>query len=298
MPRYTAAARRLASGLESVSARLKRLRYGFSEAETTLIGGDDHGPVQRRLGRRVPLCGPEQEPADEEALEHQSIGVLQFLQQSHGRSPVLLPCPSNWRPNSKRKVNRPAESHETVESSDEKTGAGTNRRRMSPLPDGERARCRRAQLPSGGVAELCFLRLGRGRGLDRRRLAAADVDLARLHRLGDLALQRDAEQAVGQLGAADPDEIGKLEAALEGAVGDPHVQEIAVLAPLLAAAAGDGQHVLVRDDLDILALEAGHGKRDPVAVLAELLDVEGRIIVLLGAAGALQEIEQPIEADG
>src|SRR4051812_32287260 len=99
---------------------------------------------------------------------------------------------------------------------------------------------------SGGVAELGRF-LGRGRGLDRRRPGAADVDLARLHRLGDLALQGDAEQAVGKLGAADLHEVGQLEAALEGAVGNADVQEIAVLAALLAAAAGDGQHVLVRD---------------------------------------------------
>ena len=54
----------------------------------------------------------------------------------------------------------------------------------------------------------------------------------------------------------------------------------------------------MRDDVDLVALEAGHRERDPVAVVAQLLDVEGRIIVLLGTAGALQEIEEPVEADG
>ena len=99
--------------------------------------------------------------------------------------------------------------------------------------------------------------------------------------------------------ALDPDEVGELEAALEGAGGDSHVQEIAVLAAILRLAAVHDQHVLAGGDVDVGGAEAGDRERDPVAVVAQFLDVVGRIIVgLLGAAGALEEVEQPVEADG
>ena len=56
--------------------------------------------------------------------------LLQLLEHVHDEiHPVLLPCLSRWRSIPKRKVNRPGKSYETVESSDEKSGAGTNRRR-------------------------------------------------------------------------------------------------------------------------------------------------------------------------
>ncbi len=47
--------------------------------------------------------------------------------------------------------------------------------------------------------------------------AAADRDLARLHRLGDLAGKVDMQQAVLQAGALDLDMVGELEAALKEA---------------------------------------------------------------------------------
>jgi molecular chaperone IbpA len=112
-----------------------------------------------------------------------------------------------------------------------------------------------------------------------------------------VAHQLDPKQAVGELGARHPDEVGELEAALERAGGDADMQEIAVAAAILALSR-DHQHVLLRRDVDLVALEPGDGERDPVAVVAQLLDVEGRIIVLFGAVRALQEIEQSVEADG
>ena len=56
---------------------------------------------------------------------------------------------------------------------------------------------------------------------------AADTDLARLHRLGDLADQVDQQQAVLQVGALDLDMVGKPEAPLERAGGDAAIDIIA-----------------------------------------------------------------------
>jgi hypothetical protein len=82
------------------------------------------------------------------------------------------------------------------------------------------------------------------------------LDLARLHRLGDLAHQLDREQAVAQVGASvHADEVGQLEAPLERAGGDAHVQEIAVLVAVLRLAAGDHQQVLARGDVDLVCLK-------------------------------------------
>jgi hypothetical protein len=92
--------------------------------------------------------------------------------------------------------------------------------------------------------------------------------------------------------------VGELEAALEGAGGDPHVEEIAVLVAILRLAADHHQHVLAGGDVDVAGREAGDGERDPVAVVAQFLDVVGRVIVGLLGAGAFEEIEQPVEADG
>jgi hypothetical protein len=77
------------------------------------------------------------------------------------------------------------------------------------------------------------------------------------------------------------------------------VQEIAVLVAVFRLAAGDHQQVLARDDVDLALLEAGHGKRDPVAVVRQLLDIVRRVIVAgLGAGGAFEIVEEPVEADG
>ena len=84
--------------------------------------------------------------------------------------------------------------------------------------------------------------------------SAADVDLPRLHRLGDLAHQLDREQPVLQVRAPDLDMVGKREAALERAVGDPAIDEVAaLLVALVRLAARDQQHVLLGGDVDLVA---------------------------------------------
>src|SRR5687767_8246502 len=59
---------------------------------------------------------------------------------------------------------------------------------------------------------LRFDRLGAGLAIDRNRPG--------LHRLGYLAFQRDMQQTVFQIGAADLYEVGKLEATLESTRGN------------------------------------------------------------------------------
>src|SRR3546814_9802193 len=56
-------------------------------------------------------------------------------------------------------------------------------------------------------------------------IAAADLDPARLHRLGDDTLERDAQQAVLKAGIAGFHEVSELEAPLEGARGDTRSEE-------------------------------------------------------------------------
>src|SRR5204862_329603 len=89
---------------------------------------------------------------------------------------------------------------------------------------------------------------------------AADRDLPRFHRLGNLALERDRQQAIVEPRIFDDDKVGELEGALESARRNPAV-EIAlaggVAALVIAFAAGNGQQVVLRDDLDLVAREAG-----------------------------------------
>ena len=94
--------------------------------------------------------------------------------------------------------------------------------------------------------------------------------------------------------------VGKREAPLERARGDPAIDVIvALLLILLALAAGDDQHVLLSGDVDLLRGEPGHRELDSIVVVAELDQVERRIILLrLRAAVVLEHVEQPVEADG
>ena len=122
-------------------------------------------------------------------------------------------------------------------------------------------------------------------------------DAPRLHRLGQLALQGDAQQAILEARGLHLHEIGKLEAPLEGAGGDTAVQ-IAVLVGgrFAGLASADEQLVRLGRDLDLVRPETGDGKRDPIAVLADPLEIIGRVIVpLVEAVAGFQKIEQAVE---
>jgi hypothetical protein len=87
------------------------------------------------------------------------------------------------------------------------------------------------------------------------------------------------------------DAVGQHEAALELACGDAAVQEGAAFGVVRLAAA-DHQLVVLQGDREVVLGEAGDGEGDPVGGLAPLLDVVGRIAVVAGLGGAL---DQPVE---
>ena len=124
----------------------------------------------------------------------------------------------------------------------------------------------------------------------------ADGNLFRLHRLGHLADQIDHQQPVFKVGGFDPDIISQLEAALEPALGDANVEELAG-GGFVALPALNNQQVLLRGNLDIGGLETGHSHRDTVGIIAALLDVERRIVVTAAQTALIfQQIEQAVEA--
>ncbi len=122
-----------------------------------------------------------------------------------------------------------------------------------------------------------------------------DLDLARLHGLGDLAAQFDVEESVLQAGVHHADIIRELELALEAPIGDAAIEKAAFLV-VLTAGTRDGQDVLLDLQPQFARREAGNGHGDAVVVLAADLHVVGRITARLGAIGVLQGGRQPIEA--
>src|SRR5215471_8130219 len=94
-------------------------------------------------------------------------------------------------------------------------------------------------------------------GVDHLGLAVADRNLARLHRLRDLADEIDVKQAVLERRAADLDVLGELEDALERACGDALVEHLALLLVGLGLLlALDRQGVLLRLDRNVGLAEA------------------------------------------
>src|SRR4029453_10809153 len=97
--------------------------------------------------------------------------------------------------------------------------------------------------------------LGRLLLLDRLAVAIAGVldrDGARLHGFWNLAAQRNVEQPVVQLRTLDLHIVGKLEAALEGTLGDALMQELASGLLLVGLLASDGEDVLLYFDVDVV----------------------------------------------
>src|SRR6185437_5149944 len=142
--------------------------------------------------------------------------------------------------------------------------------------------------------------LGRGLVVADGALLPADLDLLRLHRLGDFALELDRQHPVLHVRALDLDMVGKSEAPLERAVGDSAIDEVAVLLlTLFGLAARDDQLVLLAGNVDLVAGEAGDGELDAIIVVALLDQIEGRVIFLASLAEAvvLEHVEQPVEAD-
>jgi hypothetical protein len=92
--------------------------------------------------------------------------------------------------------------------------------------------------------------------------------------------------------------ICQLEAALEIAVGNAKVQEIAVVIAIQLFLAGNDQQIFLRSDVYLVGLEASNGNRDQIFGIGGPLDVERRVIITLRGARIFQKIEQTVKADG
>src|SRR5690349_20308044 len=94
--------------------------------------------------------------------------------------------------------------------------------------------------------------------------------------------------------------VGKRETALERAGRDSAIDVcIALLVRLFLLAAGDEQDVLLGGDVDFVRLEPGDRELDAIVVIAELDEVERRVILLsLPQARILEHVEQPVETNG
>src|SRR6185312_1366297 len=126
-----------------------------------------------------------------------------------------------------------------------------------------------------------------------------DGNGAGLHRLGQFAHQVDVQQAVLEYGALHQDMIGELESPLEAPRSDTAMQESGVLLLGLLLAA-NGESVLLHVDGEVAAAKAGHGHGDAIVVLADALDIVGRVArgLALEAAQSIQQRAEPVEADG
>src|SRR5262245_55773961 len=139
-------------------------------------------------------------------------------------------------------------------------------------------------------------------GVDHLGRTAADRNLARLRRLGNLALEVDVQEAVLQARALDLDMVGELEAPLERAGRDALVEHVAVLAVLLGLlVAADRERVLLHLDRQIVLGEAGDRNGHAIGVIVGALDVVGRVAgrSFVEAADLLvEQRKQTVEADG
>src|SRR5260370_34764786 len=147
--------------------------------------------------------------------------------------------------------------------------AGTEKGRRPAPPF---CRCTRKRLCASGR-----LLIDHPRGA----VAAGDLDLARLHRLGDLTHEIDMEQTIGEARAGDLDMVGELEMALEGASRDAAMQIFRGVLVLPGLAANQ-ELVLLDRDVEILVREAGPRHAQAISVLAGRFDGVWRV-----GAGAL-----------
>ena len=104
------------------------------------------------------------------------------------------------------------------------------------------------------------------------------------------------QQAVLQIGAIDHDMVSKHKAPLERPASDAAIQHLGLIG-LSGDAAGDQQGVFLDGQLDIIRPKASNGHGEPIALLAGLFDVVGRI-GLVGRRSGVDLPRQPVKADG
>src|SRR5262245_6084035 len=106
------------------------------------------------------------------------------------------------------------------------------------------------------------------------------------------------QQAILEVGAFHLDVVGKLEAPLKAPPSDAAMQE---LSPLFVGSlfATYGEGLLLDIDFELVLTEPGHRHGDPVFVVAQALDVIGRVGDAVGieAGSTVQKIEQAVEAN-
>src|SRR4051812_16600908 len=124
-----------------------------------------------------------------------------------------------------------------------------------------------------------------------------DLDRPGLLLLGDLALQLDGQQAVGELRADDLHMVGELEAALEVASGDAAVEVFLALVRVRRALPGDQELVLLLGQVQLGLGEARNRHHDPVGVVAGLLDVVRGVAVGGLASHVVEQVEHTVETD-
>ena len=107
------------------------------------------------------------------------------------------------------------------------------------------------------------------------------------------------QQAVLEPGALHQDMVGELESALEAPRSDAAMQEggVLLLGALLAA---NGERVLLHVDGEVVLAETGDGHGDAILVLADALDIVGRVArgIALEAGQRIEQRAEPVEADG
>jgi len=93
--------------------------------------------------------------------------------------------------------------------------------------------------------------------------------------------------------------VGQREAALERARRDPAIDVVAAaFLGLVLLAARNDQDVLLGGDVEFVGLEPRDRQLDSIVIVAELDEVERRIILLgLRARAILEHVEQAVEAD-
>ena len=120
-------------------------------------------------------------------------------------------------------------------------------------------------------------------------------DLARLHGLGNFPDQIHVQQTVLQPGIDHLDVLVQLELALEVALGDSLIQELALAVAFLAPS--DGQGALFAGDFDIVLAKSGDRHGDAIAVFLDQLHVVGRVARLAVGNGSIQQTRHTVETD-
>ena len=76
------------------------------------------------------------------------------------------------------------------------------------------------------------------------------------------------------------------------------MQEFALGFRLVGLLAGDGQDILLDFDIDVVSSEACNRHGHAIIILADPLDIVGRIGRRLEICDIVQKLAKPIEADG